>query len=44
VKLTEQSPRGLLIYCTIRELVRVLGGERIIRMFFKTQAPPGREE
>ena len=34
----------LLVYCAFRELVRALGRERIIRMFFQAPAPPGPEE
>jgi len=29
----------LLVYCAFRELVRVLGSERMIQMFFKQPAP-----
>jgi hypothetical protein len=28
----------LLVYCSFRELVRVLGGERMLEMFFKQPA------
>jgi hypothetical protein len=31
----------LLVYCAFRELVRALGRERVIRMFFKESAPMG---
>ena len=34
----------LLVYCAFRELVRALGRERIIRMFFYEPAPPRHEE
>ena len=34
----------LLEYCTFRELVRALGRERIIRLFFKEPAQPGHKE
>ncbi len=34
----------LLVYCAFRELVRALGRERIIRIFFKDPAPPSHEE
>lgn len=34
----------LLVYCAFRELVRALGRERIIRMFFHDPAGPGRGE
>ena len=34
----------LLVYCTFRELVRALGRERVIQMFFHEPAKPGREE
>jgi len=34
----------LLTYCTFRELVRALGREKIIRMFFKDPAAPRRGE
>ena len=31
----------LLFYCTFRELIRALGRDRIIRMFFQDPLPPG---
>lgn len=34
----------LLVYCALRELVRTLGRERIIKMFFHDPAGPGRGE
>src|ERR1039458_9738624 len=34
----------LLFYCTFRELVRALGRERIMRLFFETPGPPPPEE
>ena len=34
----------LLVFCTFRELVRALGRERIIKMFFEAPATPGHEE
>jgi len=34
----------LLFFCTFRELIRALGRERMIRMFFKDPAPPRRDE
>ena len=34
----------LLIYCMFRELARVLGRERVIKIFFHEPAKPGREE
>jgi len=34
----------LLLYCTIRELVRALGRDRIIRLFFKDPARPIHED
>lgn len=34
----------LLVYCAFRELVRALGRERIIMMFFHDPAVPGRAE
>ena len=33
----------LLFYCTLRELIRALGRERVIRMFFKEPPPPHHE-
>lgn len=34
----------LLLYCSLRELVRALGRERIVRIFFKDPATPPNEE
>jgi hypothetical protein len=34
----------LLVYCALRELVRALGRERVIKMFFKDPTQPGHEE
>jgi hypothetical protein len=34
----------LVMYCTFRELVRALGRERVIKMFFHEPPKPGRKE
>lgn len=34
----------LLVYCSLRELVRTLGRERIIKMFFQVPPEPSHEE
>jgi purine-cytosine permease-like protein len=34
----------LLVYCAFRELVRALGRERVIKMFFKSPPPKDHEE
>ncbi len=34
----------LLVYCSVRELVRALGRERIIAMFFHDPATPGHDD